>query len=348
MLAYYVLFLVPAIAALIRAGRDQEPHRQTMPAWFILSAAVLIGLRHEVGGDWDAYLEHYQRAASSGFWDALLLGDPGYMLLNWLSAQVGGDIYLTNFLCGVIFMTGIAAFCAQQPRPWLALAVAVPYLIVVVAMGYSRQAVAIGLLLLAFNAMADGRMARALVWTVIAATMHKTAVVMAALLPLVTPGRWLAKILVTSAMAGVLPFFLTEDATDYFMTSYVDNQMQSAGALPRVLMNLLPALVALAMARRLFRAGNERRLWIVIALLCLGCLPLVEAASTAVDRMALYLSPIQMVVWSRVPLILHSATQRVLWATGIVAGYGVVLTVWLHFAHFAPWWIPYRMFPFAS
>ena len=36
-------------------------------------------------------------------------------------------------------------FVRRQPMPWLGLLVAIPYLVIVVGMGYSRQAIALGL-----------------------------------------------------------------------------------------------------------------------------------------------------------------------------------------------------------
>lgn len=47
-------------------------------------------------------------------------------------------------------------FARSQPDPWLAVLVAVPYLVIVVAMGYSRQAVAIGILLAGLGRLERG------------------------------------------------------------------------------------------------------------------------------------------------------------------------------------------------
>ncbi len=45
-------------------------------------------------------------------------------------------------------MSGLVQFCRKQPLPWLALAVAAPFIIIVVGMGYTRQSVALGFILL--------------------------------------------------------------------------------------------------------------------------------------------------------------------------------------------------------
>ena len=48
----------------------------------------------------------------------------------------------------VPFTYGLFRICRQQPNPWLALVVATPFLIIVVGMGYTRQAAAMGFLMI--------------------------------------------------------------------------------------------------------------------------------------------------------------------------------------------------------
>jgi hypothetical protein len=70
------------------------------------------------------------------------------------------------------------ALAIPQPRPWLALTLAFPYLVMVVAMGYTRQAVAIGVECLALLALERDRLLVFLGWIALAATFHKTALVL--------------------------------------------------------------------------------------------------------------------------------------------------------------------------
>ena len=84
-------------------------------------------------------------------------------------------------MAGGIFAIGLVFFCRNLPRPWLALAVAVPYLVIVVAMGYTRQGVALGLAMLGLVALGKKGTGWFVFWVMLAATFHKTAVL---LLPL--------------------------------------------------------------------------------------------------------------------------------------------------------------------
>ena len=78
------------------------------PSWsaelwlFWLFVVSAIGLRYEVGADWDAYLGYLNTAADLNFWQIFALGDPGYILINWLSSQVGLGIVGVNLISGAI------------------------------------------------------------------------------------------------------------------------------------------------------------------------------------------------------------------------------------------------------
>lgn len=109
-------------------------------SWLIGTILTLfIGLRHEVGGDWFGYLPYLTRAEGLSLEEVFVFGDPGYNALNWLFASYSWGIYGVNLVSAAIFSAGLVVFCRAQPRPWVALCIAIPYLVIVVAMGYSRQ-----------------------------------------------------------------------------------------------------------------------------------------------------------------------------------------------------------------
>src|SRR5690606_17240709 len=94
MLAYWLLFLFPAVAALgtgTRFKRDRAGRAVMTPAWLLFGfvLVVMIGLRHKVGGDWYNYLGHLTLARGSTFGEVMMRSDPGYGVLNWLAAEVG-------------------------------------------------------------------------------------------------------------------------------------------------------------------------------------------------------------------------------------------------------------------
>jgi len=347
MLPFWFLYCIPALGFL--ANRRLAPSARSATWWMAgLLLTLAIGLRHRVGGDWFAYLAYLQRAASMTFQETLLQGDPGFYLLNWLIAGLGGGIYAVNLACGTLFMSGILVFARRQPLPWLALLVSVPYLVIVVGMGYTRQAVALGFVLLGLAALADGRTRRFAVWALIGAAFHKSAILMLPVAALAASEKRLWSLLwvgVISLLGGYLFLF---DSVDALWTNYVEADYQSQGGLIRVLMNAVPACLFLAL-HPWFRLNiAQRRLWWWMSVFALACIPLVLISSTATDRVALYLIPLQLFVFSRLHLVTNDTLFRACIVMGVIAYYTAVQAVWLFFASHAFAWLPYQMYPFAS
>jgi hypothetical protein len=341
---YWILFLVPAFGAFARFRLDQRS--QAIVWWTaILFFSLMIGFRDRVGGDWAHYLEHFELVSYGSFASALGYGDPGYYGLGWIIAQLGGSIYELNFCCALILMVGIGVFARRQPMPWLALLVAVPYLIIVVAMGYTRQSVALGFALIALAALEEGKAARFVVWVLIGALFHKTAVLLLPIAALAASKHrlwnliWVAVVSVTGAA------LLLSGSGDALWNNYVQADMQSSGGAIRVAMNVLPAALFIVFNRRLELGASERKLWFWISLLSLGCLPLVALASTAVDRVALYFIPVQMFAFSHLLQLPRRRMTRTNLLNATVIYYAAVQFTWLNYATFAKYWVPYHFMP---
>lgn len=350
MTAYWVLFLLPAICATHQAvARVRKTGYWPVSWWGVLIAlSVMIGLRHEVGGDWANYEEILNFTALSTFSDAMERGDPAYAALNWVAAYVGGGIYLVNFVCAVLFSIGLIGFCQAQPRPWLALTVAVPFLVIVVAMGYTRQGVAIGLAMLALTALSRQQILRFVLLLAVAAAFHKSAVI---LMPLAV-FRKSRNRLWTASWIGVCTILLyllvLADSMDLMTSIYFESAMESAGAAIRVSMNAVPAGLFLLFRDKFEMAPAERKFWTWMSFgaFALVGLLLATPSSTAVDRIALYWIPLQLFVLSRLPdAVGRTAASTVPWTMSVVLYSALVLGVWLNFADHAYAWVPYQFYP---
>ena len=341
---YWIMFLLPAWAALVPVRLKAAQEWIPWAAVFILFS-LMMGLRHEVGGDWFAYLPHFHDAGLTPLREVLAGSDPGYYALNWLVYHLGGSIYHVNLVCALVLMWGTVVFCRAQWNPWLALVAAVPYMLIVVGMGYTRQAVALGFALLAMTSLGNGRVRSFVIWIAVGATFHKSAVL---LLPIAALAASRNRILTAGLIAlttGLLYYLLLADSAEALWTNYVEAQYRSEGGLIRVLMNIVPAVVAMLYMKRLVPEFEARRLWFWMAVFALACLPLVSLASTAVDRIALYLIPLQLFVFARLPRLAASVSTRTTLVVGAVSYYAAVLFVWLSFAAHSQFWVPYRMVP---
>ena len=347
MIFYWVIFLLPAFFILI----DRKVGRKGSGVFWVFIGAffvLAVGLRHQVGGDWPHYLEHFERAKYLNFLDVFGGGDPGYYLINFVSAKIGASIHLVNLVCAFILVVGVCRFCRAQPEPWLALLVAVPYLIIVVAMGYTRQSAALGFVFLGLVSLQFKQVRHFAFWVILGATFHKSAVLLLPVAALAASRKriwnmiWIA---VITLMAFYL--FLLESAS-HLWQNYVVADYDSQGGVVRVFMNAVPAFIFLCLRSYLHVPEEEKRLWTWMCIFAIACVPLVFLSSTATDRVALYLIPVQMYVFSRLHLATADRYLRACIVVAIILYYALVQLVWLLFATHAHLWLPYQMYPFVS
>lgn len=349
MLIYWFLFLICCVGSLVEDSRAYRNGRQK--PFFILITLLLtivIGLRYEVGGDWNSYLLHLQRSYSFSFEDNFSSGDPGYNLVNWIVANSINEVWVVNLFCSFIFSIGLVCFSRAQPRTYLALVVAIPYLVIVVAMGYTRQSVAIGFAMIGLASLSRGKSnLKFLFWIALAATFHKTALLLVPIAALSTSKGRVWTICWIGASTVLLYYLFLESSVDSLMYGYIERQYNSQGAAIRVTMNALPALIFMLYRKRFKLLPDEQRLWTNIALLAIIFVLFlnVSPSTTAVDRMALYLIPIQIFVLSRLPNAFREKKTGVGLVTfGVILYSAAIQFVWLNYAANAASWLPYRFF----
>lgn len=351
---YWLLFLVPAFQAVakLRQAPILLPGNRWPDLWrivFIL-LALIIGMRHEVGGDWGSYMLNVEATTNLSFTEALsgTRGDPADIIINWVAAQSGLGVYLVNSVYATLFTWGLLVFCLSQPRPWLALTVSVPYLISVVAMGYSRQGVAIGLILLGLVSLANKNVFKFVLWVALAAMFHKSAVILIPLAVVAATRRRLLTLFWVGVMTAMLFGLLVKEHVDNLMMGYITDKYESSGAGVRVAMNAFPAGLFLMLRKRFSLPQSQLSFWTWMAWVALAFVVFlyVSPSSTAVDRVALYWIPLQLFVWSRVPDVMgRPGGANAFWVYAVVGYSAAVYFVWLFYATHATYWLPYKFYP---
>jgi hypothetical protein len=258
--------------------------------------------------------------------------DPADGLFNWVAVQTGLDIYFVNCTYAVIFTFGLLVFCRKQPRPWLALNIAVPYLITVVAMGYSRQGVAIGLIMLGMVELERKRVLKFVMLVAVAATFHKSAVIIIPLAALASTRNRMATIFWVVVSTLFLFGLLLQEHVNSLMSGYIEDKYESSGAGIRIAMNALPAALFLVLRDRFNLTADNKSFLTWMALGALAFIPLLilSPSSTAVDRVALYWIPFQLIIWSRVPSAFGRTNGAIaFWTFSLVAYSALVYFIWL-------------------
>jgi hypothetical protein len=347
---YWLLFFIPVFFVLSQQN-SKINHLPLVKKWtwnwylIFIVLTIMIGFRYQVGGDWDTYLDKVQLIRPS-FSEAVLDGgDPAYNLINWLSLSIGG-IFLVNLICALIFSYGLVAFCRTLPFPWLGVTVAIPYLVIVVAMGYSRQGVAIGISMLALAAFKNERVWKYLYLSTVACLFHVSAIVMLPFAALsIKKRRWLI-VLIFSLFIFFIFSLLLSEKIDSFTSGYLEAEYSSSGAKIRVWMNAVPCILFLLIRNQIPINKIEKQFWTLISLggIALIFVLGVSPSSTAVDRVALYWIPIQIYLFSWMPVALKRYIHPHIMILLTVAYYATVQFIWLNYADTAFAWLPYQLY----
>ena len=341
MFVYWLLFLVPVYFLL---GKIQNGSNTSRLEWqlFWSLLVILIGLRNEVGCDWFAYLEGLEQSKDTE-WNEIfaIRSDPGHTLIGWLSIYLNTNEYGVNLIYAGIFVFGLIKLSIAQPIPWLAILVAIPYLVIVVAMGYTRQAAAIGFLMYCIIHLVKQRVIAYLFIVLFAGLIHKTAFIFVVFVFFLPGSSRIINGLGVGLLIGITGGAYLVEQAEFLVLNYVTYTMDSGGAQIRTLMNLPPALIFFANWSKWGLEYKDRWLWGIFALISIVCVPLVFVASTAVDRMALYLIPLQLVVWARFPVLVNGYIGRTSAVIIVALYYALVQFTWLVFGTHAYCWVPY-------
>jgi len=348
MTTYWLMLIIPVLAGLSPwKAKGALPYVQ----WFLYGAFLIaiIGLRYQVGGDWLNYIENYTSMQGLTFSDFLmkrtLTGDFGYLIIHWYSLNFLNGIYSTNLICAAVFVAGLLRVCKHMPVPWLSLSLAIPYLVIVVAMGYTRQSAAIGFIMWGLIDLMNGKQVKFYVMVMLGVLFHKTALFMLPVGFLHANSLSNLKNLILFTLFFVLAFagFMAEHIERMAYYYVEDTQgMESSGAVIRVAMNVASSIVFLYFRKLWAERYNDVGLWMIFSVATLIMFPLAFVSSTFVDRMALYLLPMQLVILSRTPILIKSVYNRTLFILIVLFLYIGALFVWGNFGQNSSYWLPYQ------
>lgn len=351
MLIYWVFLGFACMMALFEQGSERVNHRVNF-VWglYTLALAVFIGLRWKTGGDWGNYYVNLQSFYWLNVGDAAATSkDVGYTFLSIFAAQFPTGIVVITMFTGIVMSIALLLFCLAQPRPWLCMSVAFPYLVVVCGMGYIRQGIALSVILIGLLALERERVGRYVVWVTAGALFHATALAMIPLGALASRKNRLI-IIAMVAVVTLLAFrTLIGSRSDALVVNYVDADAESSGALIRAFMGALPGAIFLIFRKQFGLKGSAFLAWMALSAATVLAVPAVlfYASSTVVDRLGLYLLPVQCFVYARLPdALAKNAQQRLLFSVGILLLYITAFFTFIVYGDHAQSWVPYRFYLF--
>ncbi len=345
MVFYWTLFAIPALGALLERRR-QSDERRWFDLWlfggFWVFYNFLSYIRDHVGADWKNYEEIIARFTSLG--QGLAYSDKLFGLTAWLVKSVGLGLNAVNVICSMILSGGIIALARRTPNPWLGIVASVPYLLIVLGFGYIRQAAALGLILFALNAYNDQKPFKAAVLFFVALGFHMGAFIFVPMILLmaVIERPKIGVLLMPVFVVAILYIF--SNLIDRYSDTYIDAGMDSGGALIRLVMNVIPAVIMITLRDRIALPPRGKRFWLVVSwlIIALTVAYAVSPSSTAVDRVVLFMAPIQVLIFGYFPTLFRvNRSSGPVLAMIVILYSAMVQYTWLNYASNASYWLPF-------
>lgn len=345
MAAYWLIYFLISISAIFFLWTRDSINSRLFSAFFIFILTIFVGFRFEIGVDWKTYEIIFQDLNRLTLVDAILIGDPAYSAINWFVGELGGAVWHVNLICGAIFAILLIRFCGHFKEPATALLAVFPLLVIITAMGYTRQAVGIAFVLQAIVSFGGRLRWGWLGWLTAGLLFHKSVFILFPLFIISASRERVTSLVVGGGIALILLLNVVLQGLEETLTLYIGSGLESSGTLFRAAIGAFSAVCFFLIPARYEIFGQREILWRNMSIFALALFPWAVAApsATIIDRIGVLLIPLQAAVFSGIVTSQHKrpATQLAS-VLAVVILTGFVMWGWFEFAQFSSYWLPYR------
>lgn len=342
-MAIYFFFFTLLSFLSISPLRIEKKLSKILKFFFLISLTIFIGLRHEVGGDWDIYLYDFDNNLEYfNFIEFAYVRDFGYEFISFICYNIGIGFYGLNLITAIFFVYVLNKFSKKiSKNVWLCFLISFPYIIIVVFMGYTRQGIAMSFILLSILAINEKKLINYACFAFLAVIFHKSAAI---IIPIVflTYFKINFKNLITFLFLVLFSLFIIYPEVTRITAGYLaeNNEYVSNGVYYRLFLNILSGFFFIFFYRYLKFNNNFDKLIVLIFLLNILLLFFSFSFSTLVDRIIIYFTFIQLVVFSRLYLIFPK--YIIYFNLFVIFFYLLLFLIWLNFSNHSYAWIPYK------
>ncbi|WP_188722949.1 EpsG family protein [Nitratireductor aestuarii] len=318
--------------------------------WLVFIFLFLFSaFRFEVGCDWTGYLFQYDLQHGAGLQAALERREPLWWITIELTQWAGLPYPWLNVFSSALFFLGVHILARRQPDPLAFLMLLFPILILNMPMSGIRQGAAIGIMCISFTAFQDGRFIRYVLWTLVAASFHSSAMIFLLLAPLIGGNLSKGRL----ALAGFLAIpggllLLSGESGELAISRYVERNIDAFGAIYRTGTLFLSAIFFSIFLRRRWKKafGADFTLAGLGALMMFAVFPFSAVSTVIADRVGYYLMPLQAMIFARTPFLAGKLETRLLIVSPYLA-LSLMLLVWTTSSNlFTLCYVPYQTWLF--
>ena len=356
-LPYYILFIIISSLAFIENKKSYfyiqyEFFFRITGLFFIL---IFMGFKFHVGGDWGTYLNTFNDIASGKKKILGISDDIGWYFLNYFIIKLNLSFVFLNLVSAIIFLTGIHVNAKLYQNYWLFYLILLPYFIFIVGMGYTRQTISIGLLLVSISFLLRESNYKNFIISItliLIGTLFHKSVFIFIVLPLFIMRFHLLKmgiIILSMYLSFFTIFFLFLDESLFRRLVYFfQSSYSSYGSYLRTLVLFLLAIFNLFIINFFEKNIQKKKYnkYFSILLVAISFLILLSPSTVIIDRILLYFH----ILFASSVLTLYEYSKNqynkfFILYFAIFLGFAFCI-IWFNFAENAFSWVPYKNYLF--
>ena len=254
---------------------------------FLFFLFIFVALRYKVGSDWNSYNDLFfmENLHSKNY-------EIGYSIVLQISKYLNINIFGLNIFAASVFFLGFFLLFKDEEYFWFAINLSLPYLFLVVAMGYTRQSIAIGFGMIIFKSFIKNNKFNQLFFLFLALMFHYTSIIYS-LFIFYNIKSLLFKFLTVLAVVFLL-FFISDQFSNLsrFYYYYLAVGKDSFGGVPRMFLASTPLIFYLLKFHEI-KNSNYNNLFFMYLIIILFLWVFVFISSTSADRILLYILPLK-------------------------------------------------------
>ncbi|MEM0984864.1 MAG: EpsG family protein [Pseudomonadota bacterium] len=325
-MTYIGIYLALALTSFVVRRRDEQ---RVVLLLACLLLFLFVGTREYVGCDFTGYLNRFESYSIYPPEVSLQTPEFGFLYLNRLVVDAGGTLMWVNIACAAIFFTCFYLFARNKTNPLGLLALFFPIIIVQLSMSGIRQATALAILLLAWDAFIARNRVGYLLALGAAASFHTSAVIFLPLVALIGRPVKLATLIPAALATLPIAYVFLGERSDVYVQRYVEGDVESFGAVFRLGLLVITAIFFEVYIRRF--AVVERKMFQLLrfgSLLIFALIPAFFVSTLIVHRLGYYAATLQLYMLSSARRVNPNRSDDALFAYLPFAAYLLYMLVW--------------------
>ena len=357
---YILIFTILIIVWFL--NQKKYIYNENLQKIFFYFIFFLIAFRSHVGGDYIVYDHAYNESYNYDLFEYIQtyyhLGFL-YSFLSWIFYHNNFSSLIMNIIASSIFIFGLYNFISKQHDKLLALIISFPFYIIIFGMGFTRQSLSCGILLLLLSKKWRNFYSNFII--LISVGMHHSSIIFYILnffhkdfsFNEIIRRFFSNKIIhifyfiILILSSFVIFFFIKKFYLTIYLSYFSDSVLPSKGAYVRCGLTFIASVIYLFYYNNFNKFNNLfSKFWLTISIYSILVYFLIivfPSFSTIADRLNYFFVPLQLYVFSNLNLLIEKEKMLFFSKIVIISIYFILFLVWLFYSEFSQFWLPYNL-----